>query len=43
MTKQEEIRGGVARLTEDRFRMPAEGAGLTWDDNCKFSFHWIYS
>jgi len=33
MTKQEEIREGMAKLTEDRFRIPAESAGLTWDTN----------
>lgn len=33
MTKQQEIREGVAKLTEDRFRKPAENAGLDWDDN----------
>ena len=31
MTKQEEIRKGIAKLTEDRFRQPAESAGLQWD------------
>ena len=31
MTKQEEIEKGIAELTEDRFRSPAEGAGLNWD------------
>ena len=33
MSKQEEIRKEIARLTEDRFRFPAENAGLKWDAN----------
>ena len=31
MTKQAQIRGGIAKLTEDRFRQPAES--LQWDKN----------
>ena len=27
----EDIREGIAKLTEDRFRLSAESAGLTWD------------
>ena len=33
MTKQEKIREGVASLTRDRFKQPAENAGLDWDEN----------
>ena len=29
--KREKIREGIEKLTEDRFRSPAEGAGLNWD------------
>ncbi len=36
MTKQEEIREGIAKLTEDRFRFPAEEAGLIWDKNFNY-------
>ena len=33
MTKQEEIRKEIEKLTENRFRPPAESAGLQWDKN----------
>ncbi len=36
MTKQEKVREGIAKLTEDRFRFPAEEAGLVWDKNFNY-------
>ena len=35
MTK-EEIWKGIAKLIEDRFKQPAEKAGLTWDKNFNY-------
>ncbi len=31
MSKQDIIGKGIEKLTEDRFRYPAESAGLNWD------------
>ncbi len=36
MTKQGEIREGIAEMTENRFRAPAEEAGLAWDKNFNY-------